>query len=59
MMVVLIFISLGTFVAFVTAVTALFGIPGSLSDSFYLLEIRKRGLGYVFTLWCWVVALTV
>jgi hypothetical protein len=33
------------------------GIPDSISDSFYLFERQKKGLGYLFTLWAWTVAL--
>ena len=44
---------------YLTAVSVAFGIPESISDSFYLLEGRRRGLGYAFTLWSWTVAFTV
>ena len=55
----LLIFSFVVFAAYIAAAVLLFGVPASISDSFYLLEIRHRGLGYVFTLWCLVVALTV
>jgi hypothetical protein len=51
--------SITLFVAYVTTVLSLFGIPRSLSESFYLFESRRKGLGYVFTGWCWVMAILV
>lgn len=33
-----------------------FGIPWSISDTFYLLEIRKKGYGMFFTAWAWLAA---
>jgi hypothetical protein len=35
------------------------GIPQSISNSFYVLNGIKKDLGYIFTLWCWTVAITV
>jgi hypothetical protein len=46
-------------VAYVGTVLCAFGIPYSLSESFYLLESKRKGLGYVFTGWCWVQAIGV
>jgi hypothetical protein len=38
----------------------LFGlIPDSISDSFYLFNIEKRGLGYLFTAWCYIIGISV
>jgi hypothetical protein len=52
-------LSFAVFAAYLTAVAALFGVPASVSDSFYLLNGRKPGTGYVFTGWCWLVAFSV
>jgi hypothetical protein len=38
------------FVAYITYIVKLFGVPPSISDSWYLLERR----GVLFTLFCWV-----
>jgi hypothetical protein len=35
------------------------GVPHSFSDGFYILNKKKRGLGYLFTLWCFAVAFSV
>lgn len=35
-----------------------FGIPASISDTYYLLERKRRGLGWLFTAFCWGVSLT-
>jgi hypothetical protein len=53
------FISIGICMVYLMAVMAMFGVPESVSDSFYLLNRRRRGLGYLFTAWCWAVAGTV
>jgi hypothetical protein len=52
-------ISVGLFVAYVAAVICLFGIPASISESFYLLEKKRKGLGYLFSGWCWAMAVPV
>lgn len=33
--------------------------PHSISDSFYVLNKKKKGLGYVFTLWTFVMAIMI
>ena len=35
-----------------------FGIPESISDTYYRLESRKEGSGWVFTIWTWVILFT-
>ena len=45
--------------AYMAIIAGTFGIPPSLSDSFYLLDERKKGLGYVFTGLCWTEAIMV
>lgn len=34
-------------------------VPCSFSDGFYILNEKKQGLGYLFTLWCFFIALSV
>jgi hypothetical protein len=48
-------VSFITFTAYIVYVVAKYGIPRSVSDSYYLLG----RCGYVFTGWCWAVALSV
>jgi hypothetical protein len=52
-------VSLALFVAYLTVIICLFGVPASISESFYLLESRRKGLGYLFTGWCWALAILV
>jgi hypothetical protein len=55
----LLFISLFIYIACKIAVIKLFGTPGSFSETFYLLNERKKDLGYLFTLWCYAVGISV
>ncbi|MDR0864949.1 MAG: hypothetical protein LBO74_08460 [Candidatus Symbiothrix sp.] len=52
-------ISASLFVAYLVVLIALFGVPASISDSFYLLGGKKKGAGYVFTIWCYIVGISV
>jgi hypothetical protein len=52
---ILYFISLTVFAVYIIYIMAKFGIPASISDSFYLL----KGKGWMFTIWCYAVAFTV
>jgi hypothetical protein len=52
-------VSFALFAVYVAAIVWQFGVPDSISESFYRLEGRKRNLGCLFTLWCWAVAFTV
>lgn len=52
-------ISVTVFALYYGVVCRLFGCPWSISDTYYSWEKRKKGLGIIFTLWCYVVALTV
>jgi hypothetical protein len=56
---ILLSVSFAIFAVFIAVIVGLFEIPYSISDSFYLLDERKRGLGYVFTGWCWAQAVAV
>lgn len=51
----LIIISLVIFLAYVVGTCLYFGIPASISDTYYKLEKRKKGLGWLFTAMCWLV----
>ena len=42
-------VALAIFTAYNAAIIGVFGMPTSLSDSFYLLQSKKKGLGYLFT----------
>lgn len=50
--------SIGVFLGFLFYIITMFWIPPSFSDSFYLLENIKNGLGYIFTGVLWVMAFT-
>lgn len=50
-------ISLTIFFAYLIATYVWFGVPYSISDTFYKLENRKKGTGWLFTAMCWGVAL--
>lgn len=48
----LIIISLVIFLAYVVGTCFYFGIPASISDTYYKLEKRKKGLGWLFSAMC-------
>lgn len=54
----LIHISFIIFIAYVSSMIVMFGIPASISDTYYLLERKRRGLGWLFTAFSWGVAFT-
>jgi hypothetical protein len=58
MMAVLI-VSAFLFAAYMAALIALFGVPESISDSFYLLNGKKKNAGCAFTVWCYAVGASV
>lgn len=41
-------------VAYLGYVIKLFGVPWSISDTYYKLENKRKGLGMLFTLWTWI-----
>lgn len=49
----LIIISLVIFLAYLAGMYKYFGIPYSISDTYYKLEARKKGTGWLFTAMCW------
>lgn len=52
----LVIISLVIFLAYLAGMYKYFGIPYSISDTYYKLEKRKKGLGWLFTAMCWGVS---
>jgi hypothetical protein len=52
------FVSVAGFSAYLISIIAMFGLPASVSDSFYLLNAKKRNLGCMFTLWCYLTGIT-
>jgi hypothetical protein len=44
-------ITKGFFDLFICAMVVAFGVPYSISDTFYLMNAKKRNLGYLFTVW--------
>ena len=51
-------IALAVFTVYNAVIIGIFGMPTSLSDSFYLLQSKKKGLGYIFTAMMTVMAFT-
>lgn len=49
--------AVGVMAAYVGVTIQGFGVPPSLSESFYLLNAKRKSLGYVFTGVCWVEAI--
>jgi hypothetical protein len=57
---VVLFISFALFAAYIAAVLVVNrGVPASVSDSFYILNAKATGLGYIFTLWCYAIGISV
>jgi uncharacterized membrane protein YccF (DUF307 family) len=58
-MAIIFIISLLTGIGYHALILSLFGVPKSISESFYLLNARKRGLGWLFYAWAAVTVFTV
>jgi hypothetical protein len=59
-MITLLTISFAIFALYIISISLVErGVPHSISDSFYILNEKKRGLGYLFTIWCFVIAMSV
>lgn len=54
---ILILISLLITIVYLTYTIKLFGVPWSISDTYYKLERRKKGSGILFTAWTWLAGL--
>ena len=50
-------IALALFVTYIAVAIHFFGVPESLSNTYYLYEAKHKGLGWVFTIFMWVLAL--
>jgi hypothetical protein len=56
----ILFLSFALFTAYIAVVIVVNkGVPASVSDSFYILNSKTEGLGYVFTAWCYAVGISV
>lgn len=53
---ILTFVALALFVAYNAVAIKLFGIPESLSNTYYLYEAKHKGLGWLFTCFMWTLA---
>ncbi|WP_348724582.1 glycosyl transferase [Parabacteroides goldsteinii] len=51
----LVIIALVVFLTYLVGIISMFGIPASISDTYYLLEKKRKGLGWLFTAMCWLV----
>lgn len=49
----LIIISIAIFIPYIICVVCLFNIPWSISNTYYLLEEKRKGLGWLFTVFCY------
>jgi 4-amino-4-deoxy-L-arabinose transferase-like glycosyltransferase len=54
----LLYTSIVLFTVYIAWMVLKYGIPDSISETFYILEERKKGLGWIFTTWCWAVSFT-
>lgn len=50
-------VALALFVVYIAVAIHFFGIPESLSNTYYLYEAKHKGLGWIFTGFMWVLAL--
>jgi hypothetical protein len=56
---VVVYLSSFLFAAYITLVISLFGVPASISDSYYLLSGRWKNAGILFTVWCFILGVLV
>jgi hypothetical protein len=62
---IVLYISFAVYLSYIGAVMAVNKsvagelIPASVSDSFYLLNSKKKGAGYLFTIWCYIIGISV
>ncbi len=47
------------FIVYVFVAILIFGFPSSISNTYYLYESKKKGLGYIFTIFLWIEAFIV
>lgn len=53
---ILVLIAIAIFAIYNSVSIKIFGMPTSLSDTFYLYQSKKKGLGYIFTAMMWSMA---
>ncbi len=49
----LIIVSIVIFMLYIASMVCLFNIPWSISNTYYLLEEKRKGLGWMFTAFCY------
>lgn len=49
----LIFASIAIFLLYIGSMVFMFGVPWSISNTYYLLEEKRKGLGWLFTVFCY------
>ena len=54
----LLYISVTLFFVYIAWMVQLFGIPESISETYYILERKRKGLGYIFMAWCLLIVAT-
>ena len=54
---ILVLAALVLFAVYIAVAIKLFGVPESLSNTYYLYESKKKGLGWIFTIFMWLEAL--
>lgn len=55
----LLIVSVTLFIAYLALLFKIDRSPESISDSFYIFNKHRRGLGHIFTLWCFTIMLLV
>jgi hypothetical protein len=55
---ILVSIAIAIFLVYNIVAICIFGMPSSLSDTFYLYQSKKKGLGYIFTAMMFTMALS-
>ena len=58
-MITVLIISFVIFALYIIELIIVYGVPYSFSDGFYILNEKKFGLGYLFTIWCFIIAFSV
>lgn len=51
-------LSLFVFVTYIVSTTVIFGVPNSISDTYYLILNKNREMSPLFTFFCWDISLS-
>lgn len=51
----LLFTSAAIFIVYIITILVIFGIPPSISETYYLVEEKRKGLGVIFTFSLWAI----